>query len=80
VGSGWGADRQAGSFRDAELGFRLVQSVDGRLVGREGNVRFRGSLYFRSACASRRALNRTLTGLVTDNLKIRRYIINIQYF
>ena len=29
VGCGWGANRHPGSFRDAELGFGLVQSVGG---------------------------------------------------
>jgi len=27
LGCGWGTSRQAGSFRDVELGFRLAQSV-----------------------------------------------------
>jgi len=29
VSSGWGTSRGAGNFRDAELGFGLVQSVGG---------------------------------------------------
>ena len=29
VGSRWGASRRVGSFRDAELGLGLVQSVGG---------------------------------------------------
>jgi len=46
VGSRWSASRQAGGFRDAELGFELVQSVGGATRrGRLDEGKRLGSLY-----------------------------------